>query len=564
MGQVVFMAVGLVLPQVSAQAESVRDRLQRAIDVSRELEALGVAPATGMMESMISGRNDPVRKVPRISHVQRYFNACPWSWESDRYFSLERALKRPAPWPTPVNSTALREQLTAADPAMRATAAEALASLMQPEDLPLLAKLLSDPARAAPGLPEPQRFGFGFEPPEENQVQDPVADPLSKHWCWHDVSVAVVVRGNMLLFTNQLFVDEEAFLHWWATRSDARQCLWYWESRLRRELAHAQFEASRSPVSPKQAEAETDRTRRVTAARVAVEKSVLDELMKSPPEVEAKVYLLRNPGLVGNRLDTDTWLDSTWNYPAPPTLRVTAERLLELLDRGNLWEDVNWDHEYNSLAERLGMWADGLFRPEHVPRLRAALQREHDGLSKSAQAALTIGISRLLPAATPEHPDASETRDGELRQTVLHDPDPTVRTDCVMELVRVGLPVNAPLLKQLAFEIHTDDRTRSAVLSGILHALGQPPFSKAKRELLIDLVLDERFRAMWTQSISAINDETCRNRAIKAINAHAGREWISRNLGAALADPSRSAKALVQIRDRVARLRRDVGREGRE
>jgi hypothetical protein len=242
-------------------------------------------------------------------------------------------------------------------------------------------------------------------------------------------------------------------------------------------------------------------------------------------------------------------------WPEPPELRLTADRLLDLLDRKDLWADVDWNPErYNLLAERLGLWADVLFKPEHAGRLRAALEREKNELWWSGKAALTIGIARLHPAAKADNLDEAGTRDQILRDAAVNDAELFVRGYCAMELVRTGLPENAAFLRDIAFKPSKESGCPD-VMQSILQALARPPFDKPKRELLADIALDERFKDSWTRPNSRMGDDMKRTYAIWAINAHAGRTLITDEQKSALVEPASSAAALEQLQADINQLR---------
>ena len=293
---------------------------------------------------------------------------------------------------------------------------------------------------------------------------------------------------------------------------------------------------------------------RLGGARAEVHKTVAAELRQRPPEVEAKVRLLTASDHAGGCPITGS---EGQFWPDAPALRVSPDRLLDLLDRKDLWPDVPWDDNgrglYNLLVERLGMWADVLFGPVHVPRLRAALEREHDNLWWSGQAAMIIGISRLLPPACPGKLDDPDTRDGALRRAILSEPDLFARCYCARELVRVDLPTNAPFLTQVCFASARDD-PENQLTQNILQALAEPPRTPEKRRFLVELLLDPRFEPLWTCSNTRMGMDMCRQYGIWAVNAYAGRELIDNSLKYGLVAPARTASALGEVRRLVAQL----------
>ena len=118
-----------------------------------------------------------------------------------------------------------------------------------------------------------------------------------------------------------------------------------------------------------------------------------------------------------------------------------------------------------------------------------------------------------------------------------------VRGNLAAELVRVGLPENWDFLREQFFaEKGWKDRTD--VRQSILYALGDKPLTPAKRAALLDIVFEKRFAPLFTQPSRFMGDDTYRQNAICAINAHAGKELISEQDKYALADPAKSERPL--------------------
>ena len=55
---------------------------------------------------------------------------------------------------------------------------------------------------------------------------------------WHSRKVKTYARAALLLMTGQN-LDAKNFAAWWQHHRDGRQCIWYWQERLHRELAEA-------------------------------------------------------------------------------------------------------------------------------------------------------------------------------------------------------------------------------------------------------------------------------------------------------------------------------------
>jgi hypothetical protein len=548
------MIAALLIMQsaVSAQTLTTNGRLRQAIKDCRDLELAAeaqkpsdshtVAPA-----ALVDREDSSPQKFPLRSHVARYSKCRPWGQSyPDGRFSGDPTTGKPQAWPTLADAADLTMLLKDSDPALRGIAAEALATLYRPEDAPALAGLLGDTAEAVPILGHnfqiDSRAGFAFG--------DTKVDTLEIFRSWRKRTVASYARAGLELITGRAFADEAAFLNWWKSNSNARHCLWYWQQRMQREMDTAEQVPGIGP-------GEMDYRKRVMMAKAAVAKTILAELRQLPPEVEAKVRLLTISNKAGGAPITGS---ETSFWPEPPSFRLDAGRLLDLLDRKGLWEDVDWDEpnkgHYNLFAERLGIWAHVLFLPEQAPRLRAAFKNEREGLWWSGKAGLIIGISRLLPAAKEDQLDDADTRDGTLREAVLHESDLFVRDYCAMELVRVGLPGNTGFLKRMAFEPIEEDFFPT-LSQAILQALAEKPLTEAKGKLLVEIVLDKRFELYWTRPNKRMGDDMDRTYAVAAINAHAGRVLISDELKQALVNQSRSAEALKEVRKGVENLLQD-------
>lgn len=557
-----YLPVGLVLstwlalPTTSAgQSESFLDKVKASAAISRELaEVAPVLPTSeaptpafrgGETMFLDEANGAGQAKVPFTSQVKRYTEARPWSSASIYYPWGARYTDKSPPEPAAEDAPALGELLKNESPELRGIAAEALASLIQPEDAPLLAALLDDSSASAPIL-TPDGMGFwtisiSNHSTEEGKAQ---ADTLDWSWRWQPRTVAAYAKDGLFFITGRQFADKAAFQSWWKHNSEVSHCLWYWQLRMQRAMAVVDFRTELSSDM-------TERVRQLKTARTVVARQILDELKQLPPEVEAKVRLLAANINAGGAPITGTE-EQFW--PEAPDLRISPDRLLDLLDRKGLWEDVDWDaNHYNLFAERLGLWADELFKPEHAGRLRAALDREKTELWWSGKAALIIGIARLHPAAKIEDMDKAGTRDQILRNAAANEADLFIRGACAEELVRRGLPDNAGFLKRIAFE-PTKDSGMPDVMQSILKALAHPPFDKPKRELLADIVLDDRFKDSWTRINSRMGDDMNRTYAIWAINEHAGQALIPDEVKYALVDPKKSAAALEKVRSDVMQL----------
>lgn len=543
------IAIFLILQSmVFGQTGSTADRLSQTIKTCRELALAAKDPKPSenhpVAPTAMADREDSSpQKFPLRSHVLQYEKCRPWGQSYADGISNDTTTQKPEAWPTVAEAADLSMLLKDADPALRGIAAEALATLYRPEDEPALAGLLNDTAEAVPIL------GYNWQLSSRAilDFDDAKEDRLTILRSWHKRTVASYAKAGLELITGREFADEAAFLNWWKSNSNARHCLWFWQQQMQREMDAAEQVPG---VNPSQ----SDYRKQVMMAKAAVAKTILAELKQLPPEVEAKVRLLTTSKNAGGTPITGS---ETSFWPEPPALRVEASRLVDLLDRKGLWEDVAWDDKhkgyYNLLAERLGMWSHVLFLPEHATRLRAALKNEREGLWWSGQAGLILGISRLLPAAKADNLDDAATRDGTLREAVLHESDLFVRDYCAKELVRVGLPGNTAFLKRMAFE-PAEDAGSPTLSQAILQALAEKPLTEAKLKLLIEIVLDKRFEIYWTRPNKRMGQDMDRVYAAAAINAHAGRILISDELKQSLVKPSRSTEALKKVRASIGKL----------
>ena len=216
------------------------EKIQHAIAVSRELAALAEVPAfyentpsdaAGLENASPKGRKELSGKIfPRSSHVQRYNLARPWILKYARGPFRVPVENSVAEWPTQADAASLRDLLKDTDPALRGMAAEALATLYQPEDAPALASLLDDSANSVPILWRRKIFDLDLT------IRTFDADPLDERQIWQQRTVANDARDGLKLLTGREFADEVAFHRWWQNNSDARHCLWYWQQRLQREM----------------------------------------------------------------------------------------------------------------------------------------------------------------------------------------------------------------------------------------------------------------------------------------------------------------------------------------
>lgn len=477
------------------------------LQAARECGELAEKGEAGKVDLGLEGT-----RHPRNSHLLRYAQLRPWimAYGEIRIHTTDLVMK-PAPveWPATEQAQALRKLLADDDPTVLALAIEALAVAHQPEDVPLIARFLDD---ARPGAWTLERHPYnrmelyGF-------VQQ---DPLEEDYQWASRPVGWYAARALKLMTGEEFTAEQ-FAAWWPGHANWRECLWYWQERIARGLRPITAEVYRLPYSPEggltRAEWERWRWQEVPRRKAEFMRGIAGELRDLPPEAETKILLLAEADYSAN-----PFLDGL------ATPRLERERLFALLDRQNLWPDIDWSERapyYSRLVSRLLVTEPPLFRPEDVERLRAWQQRR---LTRGS--AFIIGLSRLLPAGDPANLDDPDTRDGLLRRGIREEKEVFTRGNYAGELIRVAAAPNWPFLKEQFFA-EQDGTSYPDLRVSIIDALGAVPLTPEKRAALIDLVLVERFLPLWTRPSLRMGDDAYRRQAALALNNHAGKELIT-------------------------------------
>ena len=555
------MLSGMILAALStgqafaAEEEAARDRLVKVIEGTRDLmKNAQESSLANQVEPRLSDdrKQLPARRFPTRGDVRRYAEQRPWVQQYLLRLSSHRRAAGPKDpgWPQAGDAPALRKLLVDAEPAVRGLAAEALATLHEPNDIPRIAKLLDDQTESIHALGWNMILTARMIMPAELGGEGD--DALDIERSWQPRRVYAYAKAALKLMTGQ-DLDARNFEKWWERNKGGQTCVWYWQERLHRDLAAAQampFQPWRQANADETHEAWWKRCQEQLRLRFdAVRRAVAKELETLPAEVEVKVRLL-----AVNRCSTALGVSLDEPLMGPfECRRVPGERLLELLERKGLWDDVDWDvGAYNTLVVQLAGRAEEFFERKHVHRLRAVQKRESQ-LWWNGHAALYSGISRLLPPAQDGKLDDPETRDGVLREGVRRLSDVFARGSVARELVRVGLPRNCEFLETEFFA----ERSRAAIpdLRGaVLQELGTAPLTQEKRKELVRLLLDKRFEPLWTEPRGAMGADQHRRYAIRALNAHAGRELLSDQYDQRLADPLQAGKTLVE----VARIVRDA------
>lgn len=519
------------------------------LEAARECGALAEKGEAGKVGLGIEGA-----RHPRNSHLLRYVQLCPWvtAYGEVRIYTRNLAVRpTPAEWQVTEQAPALRELLADDNPAACALAIEALATAHQPEDIPSIARYLGDTRPGAWTL-EWQPFNrmahFDLTQPDllNRMASHDLArqDSLEVDYQWANRPVGWYAAQALKLMTGEEFTAE-SFAVWWPDHANWRECLWYWQERITRGTKAIELQINRQPYPPDSGLTFDDWRERqwedILRRQAEYLRGIAGELRRLPPEVEAKILLLAemsdsaNPFLSG-----------------VTTPRLDRERLFALLDRQDLWQDIDWSERtpyYSRLVGRLLLTHPPLFRSADVERLRAWQQRRQPRGS-----AFLVGLSRLLPPADPADLDDPNTRDGLLRRGIREEKEVLTRGNYASELVRVAVALNWPFLKEQLFA-EQDAFSYPDLRVSIIDALGAAPLTPDKRAALIDLVLDERFLPLWTRPSRRMGADEYRRQAAYALNAHAGKELITRYEVQQLRDEVDAPAMLVGVLKKVREMK---------
>ena len=122
-------------------------------------------------------------------------------------------------WPAQTDAPELRKLLEDKDPAMRCVAAEALATLHEPEDVGRIGRLLNDPADGVPALGWNSEM-LAFVRDKERYV----AGGLDRVRSWHSRNVATTASVALKLMTGEDLTAKN-FDKWWESNRGGRNCL---------------------------------------------------------------------------------------------------------------------------------------------------------------------------------------------------------------------------------------------------------------------------------------------------------------------------------------------------
>jgi hypothetical protein len=410
----------------------VRERLVKIADLGDELSK----------EARTSKNTGAEAKHP--TKVSRKTYAALKSW-----INFGVSISAAAEWPLTDDAPVLRQLLSDNDPKLRALAIEALGSQNNAEDVPRIAELLSDKSQGPFSL---ERFVFY----KISRVTD--ENYLDVEFEWKVRSVAEHAQQILGWMTGEKF-SPDSFKEWWARNKNARECLWYWQSMLSRQRVDL-LTAAKGKKSQ-----ERDALLNEWAAKTR------HTLAALPPEVEAKVLLVARCATEFRGGCTDKLWQPTGVFGAELKLRISKERILELLEQKNVWPDVDLVGDYyNRLFERVMMSSETLFTENDSLELRRILIQQRDKMWWSGRAAGHIGISRLLPRARKDLNDIN-SREGWLRDAIRSETDVFTRGYVARELIQIGLPANFEFIRDEFFKADTPNAIPNFSQS-VLQALG--------------------------------------------------------------------------------------------
>ena len=524
----------------TAAQQTVRDRLERAAVMSRELfkraspdstqHFASLALVTSIPEDapgLLRGRFSPLKDVREYWAVRPWEPAYGWS------HGASVPVVATEDWPTRRDAPELRALLNDGAPAIRGLAVEALGALGLPEDVRSIGSLLTDAAPALPALARTavQSSIVGIVREGEDELV-----PL----VWSERTVGAYARAAILLMTGRRFDGNVAydlsFQEWIETHDLGAESLWYWQQRLIRER-NGRAAVIRSPGEDARAFSDR-RWSESLQHQAALRRRTASELERLSPEAQAKVFLLT--GTSDSHLVTGP---VNQFFPDGLALRISRERILELLDGRNIWRDcLDLPQAKGLLLWRLARLAPSLLPARDWPHVREALQMRAPGA-----AGTPVLVSRLLPAARTGQADNSDTRDGFLRASLARSLWDYRLQLVAEEMVRTNLEVQWPFL---AARFDADPAVARAERVGALRALAEEPSSPAKLRALVAFLDDPRNAPLLTLPSRFMGDDQVRQHAIWALDALAGvtPSLVPMRLRDDLHHDDRSREALIELR----------------
>lgn len=460
------------------------------------------------------------------------------------------------PWPTLYHAPALRQLLADSEPGVRALAAEALATLHQPEDLPRLAVLVQDPAEAlmelvAAPMPQSVRMATPEESAKFKQATPEELEQMPTQHTWHKSLVANHAAWALYTMLGECCPREVADLRQVYTAGhggwtpplpkdisvftrlatgDPKDHLWYWQEYIHRALDEREYDG---------------------AKKKEWMKSFVAEMRSWPAERRAMVRLMAiyyhtggADALYYDRPDARLFDDSL-------ELGLPKERIYELLDGVGVWPDENLHGGGPYLVrERLVLAWKECFDAKDVPRLMALFSdsKIHES---PIRVGLVIALANLMPATHAASEDPA-TAEGFLRRVLREDRVGFVRARAALELMRMDLGVHWALLSDVFFA----NKERSDEFAyHFLEWFNRAPAGDNPTRKLVELVSDERFRPLWLETEKpagkGMSGGRCRHWAASAINIRAGRTVITDEDMKALKDPEQGSAWLKLMLKRV-------------
>lgn len=516
-------------------------------------------------------------------HLELVGEALPWrsTLQPSCLRQADFELKQiPAAWPVLRDAPALRTLLTDQAPTIRALAAEALATLHQPEDLSRLAELVTDSAEAMMELVAPAMR----QQVRPDDIIGPGPEAVTR-FTWHKSSVANHAAWGLHLMLgdccpesiyelrlNRFGADgseQPAMLPENArallaslAAGDPRDHLWYWQEYIHRAL-HQQDDAAAGALRTNIPEFDQLDSERHYALLVAAQRKAkqawigafLTGMRGWPAERRAMVRLLVSDVHQGGAdmayYDNPDWL----LFNGPLALGLEKSRILELLAGVRMWPDERRDRGGRSqVVERLALGWRECFDAADVPLLLAQFAPAKDDIWWGARAALVVALAHLMPG-TGTASDDPATAESFLRHTLKEDRDVFIRIRAALELLRMSPEVHWPLLKERFFA----DRENSDDLPWhILRWLTQAPAGAGPTRMLVDLASDDRCRPLWLETERIQGKWTqggrCRHLLVEALNARAGRTVVTSDDLAVLKNPDVGPPRLQLILERIRNI----------
>jgi len=543
---IVCALTGLVLALLAATADaaSVRERLVEVARVSEELEAKAsalpgnAATLFGIRADLAEDRDaSKERRFPRESQVDAYIRARPWV-DGD-FRTYWRNLPSVEAWPTPMDAGKLRELLGDTDGAVRSLAAEALASLDFPEDVPAIAALLDDESAGVVAL--------GSNIQESSQPwESRDADPLVSDRGWYRRTVRTYAREALRRMTGHRFDGKDpqdtTFAVWWKTNNFGKESFWYWQQRLLRDGEAMVAVEKTNGESDSDFQSRFDKAQR--AHRAKLHSADVDEIRKLAADTEAKIYLVTRDGW--DEIEVTGPINTF--FPEGMDLRIGLPQLMEVVDGKRMWQDCPDEAARRIMLARIARLAPQILKGADDPerdraRIRAALEKEAIGARW-----MPILMSRLLPAArTPAEMDEPRTREGYQRKALAAATEGFGRESLASEMVRSNLEGQWPVLETVFYSDRLNQGETSDARQGILEALGEEPHTAEKVRVLTALIDDPRNEELFTSANLRMGMDMYRRYAVKSVNAIAGKEVVSFDVLQDLGIAERSKAALARL-----------------